>query len=411
MPRTVINRWYIVLGAIIIQICLGAIYAWGVFVKPLTMEFGWSKTEVSLAFTIFLVAYAVFTIFGGNLQDRVGPRKAITIGGLLLGSGYFLAGFTTNLPWLYLTYGLLGGAGVGIGYVCLIATCVKWFPDKRGLATGLAVAGFGAGALLIAPIASNIISNFGWRMAFQILGLAFTSIIILVARFIQNPPEDWLPEGFQKPSHENQGGVDFTWQQMLRTSQFWLIWLMFGFGATAGLMVIGHLAAYGTEVGLTETAAAFAVGTLSFFNGSGRVMWGFVSDKIGRLKALTIIYALLIVSVLAFVHTVEFVHLAIVAGFIGLAFGGLLAIFPSVNADWFGTKNVGTNYGFLFSAYGFAGVVGPLLAAQVNDRFGNYLYAAVIAAVLCAIAGMISLIVKKPEKPLDAYGRKSVYND
>lgn len=393
----VINRWWIVVSAVIIQLCLGSIYAWGVFVKPLIGEFGWTKTEVSWAFTIVLVAYAGSMMFGGRWQDKIGPRKVATMGGLLLCIGYFLASYTTSLPWLYITYGLIGGIGVGIGYVCPIATCVKWFPDKRGLATGLAVAGFGAGALLIAPIATILVADFGWRSAFQVLGIVFGLLVVVAAQILRNPPEGWQPEGYKVVNTDGESVLEYSWQEMLKTPQFWMLWLMFSFGATAGLMVIGHLASYGIEAGLSEASAALAVGTLSFFNGSGRIMWGHISDRIGRTKTLAIVFVLLIISVLAFVQTSSFWPLAFVSGLMGLAFGGMLAVFPSITADYFGTKNVGTNYGVLFSAYGAAGIFGPLLGAQIHDHLGTYLYAAVIAAALCVIAFIITFLVKKPE--------------
>ncbi|MDW7675334.1 MAG: OFA family MFS transporter [Bacillota bacterium] len=409
------NRWQIIVSAILIQLCLGAIYAWGVFLNPIMSDFGWSKTEVSVAFTIFLVSYAGATLVGGRWQDEVGPRRVATVGGILLGLGYYLASFTQSLPWLYITYGFIGGTGVGLGYVCPIATCVKWFPDKRGMATGLSVAGFGAGALIFAPVATRIIETFHWRTAFSSLGILFVVVVVLAAQILRNPPEGWQPFSLKekaKNKTKSNLGLEVNWLGMLQTTQFKMLWLMFAFGATAGLMVIGHLASYGVEVGLTEGAAALIVGTLAFFNGSGRVAWGAISDRIGRPHALMLIMFILGATMLLFTRFSDFNTLLIVAGTMGLAFGGILAIFPSITADYFGSKNVGANYGVMFSAYGAAGVLGPMLGATVYDLTGTYNYAAVVAAILCFIAGALAIFLKPPtkkeEKSIGAMGKYSL---
>ncbi|MGF7186931.1 OFA family oxalate/formate antiporter-like MFS transporter [Desulfitispora alkaliphila] len=407
------NRWKIIFSSVIIQLCLGAIYAWGVFLNPIMNEFGWLTTEVSLAFTIFLVSYAVATIVGGWWQDIAGPRIVATAGGVLLGTGYLLASFTTSLPWLYITYGFIGGFGVGIAYVCPIATCVKWFPDKRGLATGLAVAGFGAGAIVFAPIASKIIEIFSWRLAFSSLGIAFLILITLSAQLLQNPPAGWKPPVGNKKltNSEPNKSIDIELDAMIKMPQFWLLWTMFSLGATSGLMVIGHLASYGTGVGLTEAAAAIVVGLLAFFNGTGRVAWGLISDKIGREKTLTYIMFILGSMVLIFTRITEFLPLIIVASIIGVSFGGILSVFPSITTEYFGSKNVGKNYGMMFTAYGVAGVIGPMLGAAVFDYTGTYYIASIVAGIGCLVSGVLSFLLKNPQKdPKQLLVQKRVIN-
>lgn len=385
------------MAAIIIQMCLGAVYAWSVFLNPLTAEFGWSKTEVSVTFTIFLVIYSVGMIFGGRWQDSAGPSRVTAVGGTLLGLGYLLASGVDTLWGLYLSYGLLGGMGVGIAYSCPIFTSLKWFPDKRGVATGFAVAGFGAGALLAAPLATKIILAWGWRQAFLTLGIAFFFLVLAGSRFLVNPPHGWTPAGWTPPqTDQKQNTRDFERREVLSTHQFWLLWIMFSFGTSAGLMVIGHLAAFMRETGLSAQTAALAVGVLAILNGTGRIAWGLISDRIGRLQSLKVTFLVIGLTMLAFPHLNSAAAFLLAAAAVGLGFGGFLALFPALTADYFGTKNVGGNYGLLFTAYGVGGLVGPSLGARIYDIFGSYFTAFIVMACLCFVALGVSIFVKPP---------------
>lgn len=394
------SRWLVVVGALIIQICLGAIYSWSVFVNPLKEVFDYTTTQTQIIFSLALATFALVMIFAGSLQDRRGPRIVATLGGVVLGAGYLLASLTDGqFSLIALTVGVIGGAGIGLAYVCPIAACVKWFPDKRGMVTGLAVAGFGAGAWLFAKIASGFIDSYGLLTSFKYLGVIFMLSVVVGAQLLRNPPAGWQPEGWRPPESQFKVSVveDFAWQDMIKLKQFWMLWIMFVFGAAAGLLVIGILNPYGIHSGLSAAAAANAVGVLALFNGAGRIVWGTASDKIGRKNALTLMFLLQGVMMLALINmgSTE-MTLSIAAAWVGFNFGGNLALFPSTTADFFGTKNVGINYGLMFTAYGVAGIVGPILAGNVFDMTGSYLWAFIPSGVACLIAAGISLGLKHP---------------
>ncbi|MDD5111212.1 MAG: OFA family MFS transporter [Candidatus Altiarchaeota archaeon] len=399
------NRWLVVAGALLVQLCLGAIYSWSIFVEPLKKAFGYSTTETQIIFSVALASFALVMIFAGRLQDRIGPRIVATAGGIVLGLGYALASFTNgNFIALTLTVGLIGGAGIGLGYVCPIAACVKWFPDKRGMVTGLAVAGFGAGAWLFQIVGSSLIESepvlsAGLMKAFLYLGGIFFLTVVVGAQLLKNPPAGWLPEGWTPPAKKTPAGAveDYNWNEMLKTKQFWMLWLSFTFAATAGLMVIGILKPFGIWAGLDKLTAGSAVGILALFNGAGRILWGTASDKIGRSKSMAFMFILQAAMMLVLIKMGSSgLLLAIASAWVGFNFGGNFALFPSATADYFGTKNVGVNYGFVFTAYGVAGIIGPILGGQVFDMTGNYKWAFIPTGILCAIAAVISLMLKHP---------------
>ncbi len=394
------SRWLVVIGALIIQVCLGAIYSWSVFVSPLKDAFSYSTTQTQIIFSLALATFALVMIFAGKLQDKVGPRIVATSGGIVLGSGYLLASITDgSFPLIALTVGIIGGTGIGLSYVCPIAACVKWFPDKRGMVTGLAVAGFGAGAWIFAKIAASFIETYGLLTSFMYLGVIFMVAVVVGAQLLKNPPSGWKPSGWNppEPTSKTSSVDDFEWRDMVKLKQFWMLWIMFVFGAAAGLLVIGILKPYGVHSGLSAAAAANAVGVLALFNGAGRIIWGTVSDKIGRKNAITLMFLLQGVMMLALIEmgSTE-MTLSIAAAWVGFNFGGNLALFPSTTADFFGTKNVGINYGLMFTAYGVAGIAGPILAGSVFDITGSYVWAFIPAGIACLIAACISIGLKPP---------------
>lgn len=394
------NRWLVVAGALIIQVCLGAIYSWSVFVNPLKEVFSYTTTQTQMIFSLALATFAFTMIFAGRLQDRVGPRIVATVGGIVLGAGYVIASFSAgSFPFLAVAVGIIGGAGIGLSYVCPIAACVKWFPDKRGMVTGLAVAGFGAGAWLFAKVATSFIDAYGLMVSFMYLGVIFMVSTVLGAQLLRNPPAGWMPAGWKPPEPKSEAAFvrDFDWRDMIKHQQFWMLWIMFMFGAAAGLLVIGVLKPYGIHCGLSAASAANAVGILALFNGAGRIVWGSASDKIGRKNALTLMFLLQGVMMLALINMGSSeMLLAVAAAWVGFNFGGNLALFPSTTADFFGTKNVGINYGLMFTAYGVAGIAGPILAGSVFDLTGSYMWAFMPAGVACFIAAGISLGLKSP---------------
>ncbi len=393
------NRWTVVLGALVVQLCLGAIYSWSVFVKPLKDVFHYTTTETQVIFSVALATFALVMIFAGRWQDRAGPRKVATLGGILFGAGYIIASYTGGafIP-MVLAVGVVGGAGLGFGYVCPIASCVKWFPDKRGLITGIAVAGFGAGSWLFQQVATSLINSYGLMAAFQYLGVIFLVAVVLGAQLLRNPPAGWAPAGWNPPvTAVSSSGGDMTWKEIVGTRQFWMLWAMFLFGAMAGLMVIGNLKPFGIYNGLSEAFAGSLVGLLALFNGAGRITWGTVSDRIGRSRAMTIMFALQGVMMLALMQMgATEVTLAIAAAWVGFNFGGNFALFPSATADYYGTKNLGINYGLVFTSYGLGGIAGPILGGMVFDATGSYMWAFIPSGILCLVAAGISLFTRKP---------------
>lgn len=268
------QRWIIVVAAIIVQMCLGAVYAFSVLVPPLEAEFGWSRIETSPAFTIALLVFALSMIPAGRLQDRKGPAIVATLGGILLVVGMVLSSFTSSLMWFYVSYGIVGGLGLGLAYVTPIATCVKWFPDKKGLITGLAVFGFGAGSIVFSPLWTYLIGFFGWRNTFLATGILFALLVIPFAQLLKNPTQGYCPEGW-KPPEKAKTARDYGPGRMLRTAAVFLLWGSYWFGTTAGLMMIGAAKQATMELAVLDgVTASLAVSALGFFNAFGRVIWG-----------------------------------------------------------------------------------------------------------------------------------------
>lgn len=386
------KRWVVIVAAIVIQMCLGAVYAFSVLVDPLEKAFGWTRMETSPAFTIALFVFALSMIPAGRLQDKKGPRLVATMGGIALGLGMILSNFTNSLIWFYLSYGVVGGLGIGLTYVTPIATCTKWFPDKRGLVTGLAVFGFGAGSLVFAPLLSSLIDVLGWRTAFLVNGVIFVLLVLPSAQLLKNPPPGYMPPNW-RPTAKTQAARDRELPEMLRTIVFFLIWASYWFGTTAGLMVIGSAKQSSMELALLDSLqATLVVSLLGLFNATGRIMWGFLGDRIGREKVLTIIFAVCSGGLLmaASINVAPVFVLGIFM--VGLSFGGFLAIYPALASDYYGTRNLGVNYGIIFTAYGAGAVLGPIMAGYFKTFANSYTPSFYIAGIL-AVAGIILSIL------------------
>ncbi len=431
--QKVLNRWVVVVGAILIQLCLGAIYAWSVFTKHLTLPvadggYGFTAKQAAWVFSAGLATFAVFTIIGGRLQKKYGPRPVAIAGGFVLGLGYILGGFLGgSFATQLLFIGIVGGAGIGLAYVVPIAVGVKWFPDKKGMITGLAVAGFGFGATLWVKLAGswfggllNTTSLFelpGVQSVFFIYGIAFAALVLLGSIVMVNPPAGWKPEGWEPPADtgaQATGAVDLTSGEMLRTPQYFMLWLMFIGSALAGLMVIYCIRLFGIDAlqsgGVAsdyKTAGVMAGTAMAWYailNGLGRIVWGTVSDKIGRKWALIMMCTLQgVIMLLFFKMGQSGIGLIIGACIIGFNFGGNFALFPAATADYFGNKNVGTNYGWVFMAYGIAGIAGPQVAGYFKDAAsGGDVHAwwtpFVIAAISCFAAAAIGLMLRPVKK-------------
>jgi OFA family oxalate/formate antiporter-like MFS transporter len=403
------KRWIVVLGALLVQLCLGAIYAWGAFTKGLQDPhgpFAFSATQAQAIFSAGLATFAVVMILAGRWQDRVGPSKVAVLGGLTLGVGYILAGLFggTSFWLLFLFIGIVGGAGIGLGYVCPIAACIKWFPDLKGFVTGLAVAGFGAGAFIFVKLAGtwgHLIATRGINGTFTVFGIIFVVAVTVGALMLSNPPQGWLPKGYVPPSQRPEAVVeaeDFTQGECIRTHQFWMLWLAFVFSAGAGLMVIGSLKNFGElEGGLSAAVAGSALGLLALFNGLGRIVWGTISHKLGARKSVSLMVLLQAIMLFALFRMGSTVTtLTVAACWIGFNFGGNFALFPLAAAESFGTRNLGANYGAMFTAYGVGGIVMPVLAGRVWDILGSYFWAFIVAAIICLIAMVLTFVVRPP---------------
>ena len=464
----IMNRWLVVVGALVIQVSLGAVYIWSVFQTPLREAFkSWTETQVTLPAQIVLAAFALAVIFGGRLQDRFGPRIVATVGGLILGLGLILARFTGSfspesaagsaLIWLIVTFAVLGGIGIGAAYVCPIATCVKWFPDKRGLITGLAVAGFGAGAFFFGPLATGLIRGVPYQLlgaslfklpelglfnTFLVLGLIFLVAIVLGAQLLRNPPAGYKPAGWNPPQPATGVAhkVDFSPGQMLCTPQFWLLWITYFAGCTAGLQVIMKASPIWQSFAVAPLKppievptfmsivehGTMSVAVLAIFNSLGRILWGKVSDNLGRKTTLIVMFLLCGAAMLALNSFRGYPLYLTGICVVGLCFGGYLALFPAVTADFYGTRHYGVNYGWMFTAYGAGGIFGPFLAAWlmrvsahvpyfIKDSAGNtleksftlgdYHVAFIVAGVMCLAAAVLTLVLRAPQPPQAARAR------
>ncbi|MFQ5593458.1 MAG: OFA family MFS transporter [Anaerolineae bacterium] len=398
----VMNRWLVPVGALMVQLILGVIYAWSVFLIPLSKQYGWDRSDVVWAYSIDILTFGLVMAYAGRLQDRLGPRTVCMIGGVVMGVGFILASFTTTLWWLILTYGVVVGAGIAMSYVTPIATLIKWFPDMRGLMTGVAVAGFGLSTFFLGPLAQRMVEAIGVVATFRYLGIAFIIIVVAGAQFLRNPPAGWLPEGYTPPVAAKtdtgaEAQVDFEPGEILRMPQGIMLWLAFLCHATAGLMVIGFLSPFAQERGMTAAAAAGVVGLAALFNGAGRIGGGWLSDRIGRRGAMVTLFGA--TTLLMFITPLSAgttIGLILAVGVIYFTYGSNFALFPSTVADFFGTKNVGANYGLIFTSWGFAGVAAGRIGARVYAATGAYTNAFYISGVLAAISVILIYLLKKP---------------
>jgi len=412
--KKVMNRGLVVVGAILIQLALGAIYAWSVFTPSLTAE-GWAKADTQWVFAIGLASFAVFMVFSGKKLNTIGPQKLTILGGVILGLGYLLAGIFggTDFTALMLLIGLVGGAGIGIAYVVPIAVGMRWFPDKKGMITGLAVAGFGFGAMLWVKLAGSwghLIENMGLSSTFIVYGIAFAIMVIIGGMWMKFPPAGWKPEGYEATEAKTAETVEekeFSSNEMLSKIQFYLIFFTFVVSAGAGLMSIGLMKLYPMEAlqanGLSAMEASAIAGTamavfFSLANGIGRIVWGMLSDKLGRKTSIIIMTATQGILVIAFTYMAgSEILLYLGATLIGFNFGGNFALFPTITADTFGAKNVGQNYPFVFLAYGVGGILGPILGGMMGDM-GNFPMAFTISGVAVLVGTVLIMMVKPAKK-------------
>lgn len=397
---TSINRWWRVVGALLMNLSLGSLYAWSIFVAPLEKEFGWNRAQTSWVFTIAVFVFAMSFVVAGRLQDKMGPFKISLIGAILLSLGLLLASFTTSLTFIYVSLGVIMGIGNGFGYATPIPVLSKWFPDKRGLAVGLAVAGYGAGSAVLAFVVPPMLKAVGWRGTFLWLGIGYFVATVIGSFLLKNPPVGWKPEGWVPAANAKVAAAthDYPPSEMVKTRQFPLMWVAYCLGATAGLMTISQLVPYGKSIGLPATAATLTLLIGAIGNASGRIFSGALSDRIGRLQTLRLMIACsaILMAVVVNVSSVFFVYIALFA--IYYCYGTQLSVFASTTADFFGTKNLGVNYGWVFTAWGVAGIVGPLIGGYMFKKYGNYTAAFYTAGILSVVAFLAILMTNRPEE-------------
>ncbi|MDD1719995.1 MAG: OFA family MFS transporter [Methanoregulaceae archaeon] len=405
------GRWIFIILGLVINICLGSIYAWSVFRKPLQEYFSVGATESLLPFIIFLAVFAITMPLVGGLLDRHGPRKLAVIGGIVVGIGWILGSLSSGMAMFALTYGVIGGAGVGIVYNAPIGVAGRWFPDRRGLAVGGALLGFGISPLIVAPLANAMMTQNNTIVpalalpTFGYLGLAFLVILVILALPLRFPPPDWKPHGYSATiamccvNDLNRG-------QMVRTKAFWGLWFCFLIGTLAGLMAIGISSPVGQEVfSLNAATAAALVGVFAIFNGIGRPIFGHIVDRTGpRNSAILNMGILFLAALLLGTAASPGATWVYIAGFaaLWLCLGGWLAIAPACTGAFCGTRFYGPNYGLVFTAYGVGAILGNLLAGNLRDIFGSYVLVFYPVAVLAAIGMVIAFVLMKPPAPTKA---------
>ena len=397
----IMNRWYVALAGVFMQMALGAVYAWSVFRVPLARQFGWSISEVTLTFTISIFVLGISAFVGGLWLNRHGPRTVAVTGGALYGLGVFLASFSANkLWWLYLSYGLVGGIGLGFAYIVPVAVLVKWFPDRRGLITGVAVGGFGAGALITAPLATHLIQSVGVLNTFAYLGIAYLVVTVVGGLFMVNPPNQYRPQGWApKPSESSQrASHDYTLSEALKTWQFFALWLLLFLNTCAGISIISQEAPIFQELTtVTVVTAAGMVGLASIGNAVGRVFWAWASDLITRRVTFVIMFVVQAFLFWFFPNITTASLMTIVAFVVLMCYGGGFGTMPAFAADYFGPRNVGPIYGLMLTAWGCASAFGPLLIAHLREVDGSYKGAMHIIAAVMAASVILPVVVSRPK--------------
>jgi len=395
-----VNRWWIAVAGVCMQMALGAGYAWSVFRIPLVKEFGWSISQVSFTFAISWMFLGFSAVVGGLWLNRSGPRIVGMAAGLLWGGGVFLASFSAHkLWWLYLTYGVIGGTGLGMGYIVPVAVLVKWFPERRGLITGIAVGGFGAGSLIAAPVAGRLIQSVGALATLAYLGIAYGVIAFCAGSFMQNPPEGWKPAGWTPTAAQvsQRSDRDYSLGEALRTWQWWALCALLSINTIAGISVVSQAAPIFQELGkVSAITAANFVGIISLGNGLGRVFWAWISDLTTRKAAFFTMYLIQAILFWTF-HSITSPTLLLVVAFtILVCYGGGYGITPAFAADYFGSRHVGPIFGLMLLPWAFPAAFGPLLFAYLRQATGCYNAALYLIAGVLTAAIILPLLVTPP---------------
>jgi MFS transporter, OFA family, oxalate/formate antiporter len=395
------NRWALATAGFFMQMALGAVYAWSVFRTPLVKQFHWSISDVTLTFTICIFVLGIAAFFGGLWLNKKGPRVVALTGGFLYSLGVFLASFSAyKLWWLYLSYGVIGGIGLGFGYIVPIAVLVKWFPDRRGLITGIAVGGFGAGALVTAPVASRLIQHVGVLHTFAYLGIAYLVVTMITGSFMQNPPDGWKPANWTPSAIQTsqRAKKDYTLGEALLTWQWWALWLLLFLNTSAGISLISQASPMFQEIAKASViVAASMVGIVSIGNAAGRIFWAWVSDALTRRWTFAVMFLVQVGLFWMLPGVASITALTVVAFIILMCYGGGFGTMPAFAADYFGSKNVGPIYGLMLTAWGAASAVGPLLIVHLREATGSYGSGLHIIAGIMAVSILLPILVSPPK--------------
>ncbi|MFO7721584.1 MAG: OFA family MFS transporter [Gillisia sp.] len=414
------NRWLIALSAVGIHLSIGAAYAYSVYTMPLVNTMGWSVSSVTLAFTIMMVLGGGSAALFGRMVERNGPRKSAIFAAVLFGLGQAGSGFAVaidSLTLFLLTYGFLSGLGLGIGYISPVSTLVKWFPDRRGLATGMAVLGFGSGALITAPLAAGMIESIGISTTFYILGGCYFLLMTTAALYIAPPPRDWVHTVKEK-KESNFGTIkikkdlaQLTAKEAVKTKHFWMLWAIMLINTSAGIMMISVASPMAqTVVGLSAGAAATMVGLMGIFNGAGRLGWAAVSDYISRPVVFIIFFIIQLVTFLTLPLIASAVVFQILIFLVVSCYGGGFSNLPAFIGDLFGTKQLGAIHGYLLTTWSLGGLIGPTLVSQIYTRTGSYVPVFYVFAFLTAVAFVIAIFLKADVRKIQKQQEKPVLN-
>ncbi len=395
-----IRAWLVTFAGLGVNLILGVLYAWGVISAALIDQLGWSATQTQIPYMVACALFALCMVPGGRLQDHLGPRPVIMVSAVLAAIGFVFSGVFLTAAGLTFFFGVVFGAGMGIGYAAPTPAAVKWFHHgHRGLVAGIVVSGFGLAPVFIAPLTSHLLNRYGLQTTFYVFGAAFFVVIMLLAQLISNPPSDYIPTPARvakgKPKPHDFSLVDYTWREVLCTRQFYFLWIMLCFGTFAGLLIIGQLSKIGMEqAGIGSPY--FLVSLHAVFNFTGRIVFGIIADRIGKMRTLMVMFAMQVLNFLAFAHYTSPLPLMLGIAIVGLTFGGMLTVFPAATADYFGLKNFGLNYGMVITAWGFGGVFGPLLGGLARDFTGCYTRGYIVSAILSTLGCILTFFVRPP---------------
>jgi OFA family oxalate/formate antiporter-like MFS transporter len=396
------NRgWVVTFAAVSINLILGALYAWGVIGKALVMQWQWTKTQAALPFTVSTAAFAIMMVFAGRLQDKIGPRFVAMAGGLMFGLGLITSAYVSTPMGMLLTFGVLGGIGIGLCYSATTPPAIKWFPPARkGVITGIVVSGVGLAAVYVSPLTQYLLKISTIPYTFLFLGGGAVILILVLSQFLTNPPSGYVPvEAVKAGVPTAKAAVarrELDWNEMVKTRQFYQLWLMMVLAASAGLMIIAHVAIIAQKQANWKWGFV-PVAMLAIFNTLGRLVSGYLSDRIGRPRTMVLAFVLQAINMWAFVHYTSPALLVFGSAFAGLCYGTIFTLMPSATADFYGVRNLGVNYGLVFTAFGVAGITGPIVAGKICDITGSYEVAYVISAVMLLAAALMAVLTRAPK--------------